>query len=71
MRSRKGNMVSSQTFQTYQTNSAFGYKTINIEWKIMVNLAWCELCTKHKNTRYNNPNVKEILKNLLKFTLEG
>ena len=51
----KGNMVSLQTFQTYETNNVIGYKTINIEGKIMVNFAWCKLCAKQKNTIYSNP----------------
>ena len=57
MESTKGNMVSLQTFQTYETN-VIGYKTVNIEGKIMVNFAWCKLCAKHKNTIHNNPKCK-------------
>ena len=58
MESTKGNMVSLQTFQTYKTNNIIGYKTINIEGKIIVNFAWCKLCAKRKNTIYNNPKCK-------------
>ena len=71
MESTKGNMVSLQTFQTYETNNVIGYKTINIEGKIMVNFAWYKLCAKHKIQFTTIQNVKEMLKNLLKFTLEG
>ena len=58
MESTKGNIVSLQTFQTYETNNVIVYKTINIEGKIMVNFAWCKLCAKHKNAIYNGPNCK-------------
>ena len=57
-----------ETFQTYETNNVIGYKTINIEGKIMVNFAWCKLCAKHKNEVYNNPKCKG---NAKKFAFEG
>ena len=56
--STKGNMVSLQTFQTYETNNVIGYETINIEGKIMLYFAWCKLSAKHKNTIYSNPKCK-------------
>ena len=55
-------MVSLQTFETYETNNVIGYKTINIEGKIMVNFAWYKLCAKHKNIIYNNPKCKRSAK---------
>ena len=62
MESMKGNMVSLQTFQTYETNNVIGYKTINTEGKIMVNFAWCKLYAKHGNTIYNNSKCKSAKK---------
>ena len=58
MESNKGNMVTLQTFEGYQTNNVIGYKTIKIDEKTMVNFAWCKLCAKHENTIYNNPKCK-------------
>ena len=49
MKSTKDNMVSLQTFQNYETNNVNGYKTLKIAGKIMVNIAQCKLCAKHKN----------------------
>ena len=71
MESTKGNMVSLQTFQTYETNNVIGYKTINIEGKIMVNFAWCKLCVKHKNTIYNNPKCKGNAKKSAEVYIRG
>ena len=71
MESTKGNMVSLQTFQTYETNNVIGYKTINIEGKIMVNFAWCKLCVKHKNTIYNNPKCKGNAKKSAEVYIKG
>ena len=71
MESTKGNMVSLQTFQTYETNNVIGCKTINIEGKIMVNFAWCKLCAKHKNTIYNNPKCKGSAKKLAEVYIKG
>ena len=71
MESTKGNMVSLQTFQTYETNNVMEYKTINIEGKIMVNFAWCKLCAKHKNTIHNNPKCKGNAKKSAKVYIRG
>ena len=72
MESTKGNMVSlPKTFQTYETNNVIGYKTINIEGKIMVNFAWCKLCVKHKNTIYNNPKCKGNAKKSAEVYIRG
>ena len=71
MESRKGNMVSLQTFQTHETNNVIGYKTINIKGKIMVNFAWCKLCAKHKNTIYNNPKCKGNAKKSAEVYIRG
>ena len=71
MESTKGNMVSLQTFQTYETNNVTGCKTINIEGKIMVNFAWCKLCAKHKNTIYNNPKCKGSAKKFAEVYIKG
>ena len=67
----KGNMVSLQNFQTYETNNVIGYKTINIEGKIIINFAWCKLVPSMKIQFTTIQNVKKMLKNLLKFTLKG
>ena len=64
-------MVSLQTFETYETNNVIGYKTINIEGKIMVNFAWCKLCVKHKNTIYNNPKCKGNAKKSAEVYITG
>ena len=71
MESTKGNMVSLQTFEIYETNNVTGYKTINIEGKIMVNFAWCKLCVKHKNTIYNNPKCKGNAKKSAEVYITG
>ena len=71
MESTKGNMVSLQTFEIYETNNVTGYKTINIEGKIMVNFAWCKLCVKHKNTIYNNPKCKGNAKKSAEVYIKG
>ena len=71
MESTKGNMVSLQTFQIYETNNVTGYKTINIEGKTMVNFAWCKLCVKHKNTIYNNPKCKGNAKKSAEVYIRG
>ena len=71
MESTKGNMVSLQTFEIYETNNVTGYKTINIEGKIMVNFAWCKLCVKHKNTIYNNPKCKGNAKKSAEVYIRG
>ena len=71
MESTKGNMVSLQTFQTYETNNVIGYKTINIEGKIMVNFAWCKLCATHKNTIYSNPKCKGSAKKSAEVYIKG
>ena len=71
MESTKGNMVSLQTFQTYKTNNIIGYKTINIEGKIIVNFAWCKLCAKRKNTIYNNPKCKGNAKKSAEVYITG
>ena len=71
MESKKGNMVSLQTFEIYETNNVTGYKTINIEGKIMVNFAWCKLCVKHKNTIYNNPKCKGNAKKSAEVYIKG
>ena len=64
-------MVSLQTFQTYKTNNIIGYKTINIEGKIIVNFAWYKLCAKHKNTIYNNPKCKGNAKKSAEVYIRG
>ena len=71
MESTKGNMVSLQTFQIYETNNVTGYKTINIEGKIMVNFAWCKLCATHKNTIYSNPKCKGSAKKSAEVYIKG
>ena len=71
MESTKGNMVSLQTFQTYETNNVIGYKTINTEGKIMVNFAWCKLCAKHRYTIYNNPKCKRSAKKSAEVYIKG
>ena len=71
MESTKGNIVSLQTFQTYETSNVIVYKTINIEGKIMVNFAWCKLCAKHKNTIYNNPKCKVNAKKSAEVYIRG
>ena len=71
MESTKGDMVSLQTFQTYKTNNIIGYKTINIEGKIIVNFAWCKLCAKRKNTIYNNPKCKGNAKKSAEVYIRG
>ena len=71
MESTKGYLVSLQTFQTYKANNVIGYKTINTEGKTMVNFAWCKLCTKHKNTIYNNPKCKGSAKKSAEVYIEG
>ena len=64
-------MVSLKTFQTYETNNVIGYKTINIEGKIMVNFAWYRLCAKCKNTIYNNPKCKGNAKKSAEVYIRG
>ena len=64
-------MVSLQNFQTYETNNVLGYKTINIEGKIMVNFAWRKLCAKYKNTIYNNPKCKGNAKKSAEVYIRG
>ena len=48
-----------------------GYKTINIEGKIIVNFAWCKLCAKRKNTIYNNPKCKGNAKKSAEVYITG
>ena len=48
-----------------------GYKTINIEGKIIVNFAWCKLCAKRKNTIYNNPKCKGNAKKSAEVYIRG
>ena len=71
MEPAKGNMVLLQTFQTYKTKNIIGYKTINIEGKIIVNIAWCKLCAKHKNTIYNNLKCKGNAKKSAELYIRG
>ena len=71
MESTKGNMVSLQTFKTYETDNVIGYKTTNIEEKVMVNFAWCKLCAKHKNTIYSNPKCKGSAKKCAEVYIKG
>ena len=71
MKPAKGNMVSLQTFQNYETNNVNGYKTLKIEGKIIVNTAQCKLCAKHKNTIYNNPECKGNAKKSAEVYIKG
>ena len=71
MESTKGNKVSLQTFQTYETDNVIGYKTTNIEGKIMVNFGWCKLFAKHENTIYNNPKCKGSAKKSAEVYIKG